>query len=117
MRKFTVLFVGIFLLTLGISQTAFTQTTLNFEGLGDNQPIGTLSGATFSSNWLAINSCSAGGGGNFVNPPSGVGIAFVLVGGPDTVGTITFATPVSQVSTRYISRDSSLTLTAFDVES
>jgi hypothetical protein len=90
------------------------QTVLNFEGLGNLQPVGTIAGATFSPNWLSINSCTAGGTGNFVNPPSGVGIAFILVGGPGTTGTITFAQPVTAVSTRYVDRTSSLTLTAFD---
>src|SRR5713226_5988376 len=94
--------------------SAEAQTVLNFEGLGNEQPIGTIAGATFSSNWLSINSCTVGGAGNFVNPPSGVGIAFILVGGPGATGTITFAQPVTAVSTRYIARTSSLTLTAFD---
>lgn len=104
----------ILLISFFIDQAAFTATILDFEGLGDQQPIGTLDDATFSSNWLSINSCSAGGSGNFVNPPSGVGIAYILVGGPGTTGTITFATPVSAVSTRYASRATPLTLTALD---
>jgi hypothetical protein len=90
------------------------QTVINFEGLGNLQPIGTISGAMFSSNWLSINSCTVGGSGNFVNFPSGTGIAFILVGGSGTVGTITFGQPVASVSMRYADRTSSLTLTAVD---
>lgn len=112
MRTFRALIVV--LLGFASSIPAAAQTAINFEGLGNLQPIGTISGATFSSNWLSINSCAAGGSGNFVNPPSGTGIAFILVGGPGTVGTITFAQTVANVSLRYADRTSSLTLTAFD---
>ncbi|HEX7286531.1 MAG TPA: C39 family peptidase [Candidatus Angelobacter sp.] len=102
------------LLFIVYPSTSAAQTMINFEGLGNVQPVGTIGNTTFSSNWLSLSSCDAGGSGNFVNPPSGAGIAFILVGGAGTVGTITFAQPVTSVSTRYVDRTSSLTLTAFD---
>jgi hypothetical protein len=73
-----------------------------------------LDGALFSANWLSLNSCGAGGSGNFVNPPSGVGIAYILIGGQGTVGTITLLSSSTTVSTRYVDRTDNLTLTAFD---
>jgi hypothetical protein len=83
-RRFSLRFIAGVLLFVSSPLVVTAQTTLNFEGLGNLQPIGTIAGATFSSNWLSINSCSVGGPGNFVNPPSGAGIAFILVGGPGT---------------------------------
>ena len=74
--------------------------TLTFEGLQNNEPInnyydggmggfgsgpGPNYGITFGSNSLALIEASAGGGGNFTNPPSGVTIAYFLTGAGDVM--------------------------------
>lgn len=46
------------------------QTTLTFEGLSHNTPVGSYSGVTFGSLWRSIIDSDAGGGGNFANEPS-----------------------------------------------
>ncbi|MGK7904275.1 MAG: Ig-like domain-containing protein, partial [Hormoscilla sp.] len=45
--------------------------TVNFEGLSNFQPVGTVEGVvTFSDNAIALVAVDAGGEGNFGNPPS-----------------------------------------------
>ena len=68
-------------------------TTIDFEGLGDQQVIGTIiPGVTFSSNCLSLVDFDAGGSGNFANEPSPDTIAFFLTGNGCT---ITFTDPIS----------------------
>jgi hypothetical protein len=66
---------------------------LTFEGIGDEQPIGNFYnggagpnyGIQFGSSSLALIEASAGGTGNFSNPPSGVTVAFFLSGPGDVM--------------------------------
>jgi hypothetical protein len=54
---------------------------INFEGLGDNQPIGVVVGSvtvTFGSSWLSLIDYDAGGSGNFANEPSPSTTAYFL---------------------------------------
>ena len=105
------IFFLVFAISGAYSGHLTAQTTLTFEGLPENQAIGSFAGVVFSPDWLGINSCAAGGTGNFVNPPSGSGIAFVLA---SSGGSISFDPPVSSVTTRYVARTSALTITALD---
>jgi len=72
---------------------------LTFEGVGDQASIndfynggtdsvgnsGTNYGISFTSDSLGLISGSAGGSGNFSNPPSGDTVAFFLTGAGDTM--------------------------------
>jgi murein DD-endopeptidase MepM/ murein hydrolase activator NlpD len=54
---------------------------VDFEGVGDNFPVGTIYGKvniTFGSSWLGIISIDVGGSGNFTNEPSPVTAAYFL---------------------------------------
>ena len=63
-------------------------TVLDFEGIGDDVPVGnyynggggTNYGIAFSSNTLALIQSSSGGSGNFCNPPSPVTAFFFISG-------------------------------------
>jgi hypothetical protein len=93
--KKTAILVGI-VLALGIgASVANASETLTFEGLGDNEAIGSYYagglggngsgpgpnyGITFGSDSLALVSDLAGGTGNFSNAPSGNTVAFFQTG-------------------------------------
>jgi len=72
---------------------AHASVVLTFEGLADESPIGDWYngggggnlGITFGSDSLALIEDSAGGTGNFSNPPSGVTVAFFLSGPGDVM--------------------------------
>lgn len=93
-----------------VGNTTFNKIT--FEGVGNNQPIGTIGGAAFSNNCLGIIDEDNDGSGNFANEPSPSTIAYFLVDGGCTVS---FAEPVSGVSIFYTSTVP-VTLKAFNGE-
>lgn len=102
------------LLTLA-PPTSADCTLVDFEGLGDVVPIGTIAGPvsiTFGPSWHSLVDSDAGGSGNFAGEPSGETIAiFTATGDP-----ITFSTPVASVEVAYVARASAIpiTLTAYD---
>jgi hypothetical protein len=54
---------------------------IDFEGMGDNAPIGVVPGAvtvTFGGSWLSLIDQDAGGNGNFANEPSASTAAYYL---------------------------------------
>jgi hypothetical protein len=56
-------------------------TLITFEGLGDNNPIGTIAGpinVTFGGSWLSLVDFDDGGNGNFANEPSASTTAYFL---------------------------------------
>ena len=53
-------------------------TTIDFEGVGDLQPIGSLADATFGSSWHGLVDQDDGGSGPFANEPSPSTIALQL---------------------------------------
>jgi hypothetical protein len=80
-------------LSLGaVERASAAPIVLTFEGLGNEQAIGDYYnggaggnyGISFGSDSLALIESSAGGTGNFSNPPSGTTVAFFL-GGPGDV--------------------------------
>jgi hypothetical protein len=92
--------VGLAALLGGASAASAAPIVLTFEGLADNEPIasyyaggfggdgsgpGPNYGITFGSDSLALIEGSAGGSGNFTNPPSGVTIAYFLSGPGDVM--------------------------------
>ena len=89
---------------------------IDFEGIGNNVPIGTVVGTPdviFGSSWLGLIDADAGGTGNFANEPSANTVAYFL----DTVdNTINFGSNVQFVEVRYSASSISLpvTLTAYD---
>lgn len=97
-------------------QQGETCTFIDFEGLGDNQEIGTVSGepnVTFATGWLALIDADAGGSGNFANEPSPDTVAYVPAG---AYGPIDFDEGVQFAQFFYVASAISLpvTLTAFD---
>lgn len=84
---------GILAAGLLCTGAAHASVVLTFEGLGDESPIGNWYngggggnlGITFGPDSLAIIEASAGGTGNFSNPPSGVTVAFFLSGPGDVM--------------------------------
>ena len=90
-------------------------TFIDFEGVGDLQPVGTVSGTpavTFGDSWLGIIDSDAGGSGNFANEPSPDTTAFFL----DPAEPITFDTGVQYLEVFYSASAISLpvTLSAWD---
>lgn len=88
---------------------------IDFEGLLDNQAIGTIAGVpdvTFGPSWLSIIDIDAGGNGNFANEPSPSTIAYFLT----PVDPITFAEGVGFVEVFYTAAAIStpVMLTAYD---
>jgi hypothetical protein len=100
--SFKTLMAGVGLATLlgGASAASAGTIVLTFEGLADNEPIGSYYaggfggdgsgpgpnyGITFGSDSLALIESSAGGTGNFTNPPSGVTVAYFLTGPGDVM--------------------------------
>ena len=77
-------------------------TVIDFEGGGDSQPVGTISGVTFSANGLGLIDSDQGGAGNFANEPSPDTILFSLVG---NLITATLANPVNEISWNYASQN------------
>jgi hypothetical protein len=73
------------------STAASANVVLTFEGIGDQAAIGGFYnggpggnlGIQFGTDSLAIIEDSAGGSGNFSNPPSGTTVAFFLAGAGD----------------------------------
>ena len=60
-------------LLAGGASSAAAITTLTFEGVGDNTPVGNFYaglGIVFSPDTLALVDADAGGSGNFANEPS-----------------------------------------------
>ncbi len=103
--------------TLAVAQTEDC-TTITFEGNGDYQPIGLVSGpvnVTFGASWLSIIDSDAPGGsdGDFAHEPSASTIAFL---NDQNDITITFDPPVPYVDFQYTASAGSvpLTVTAFD---
>jgi len=78
---------------LGLAAPASATVVLTFEGLGNIAPIddfynggaGGNLGIHFGPDSLAVIEASAGGTGNFSNPPSGVTVAFFLSGPGDVM--------------------------------
>jgi PEP-CTERM motif len=100
--SFKALFPGVAVaLALGAAGAASAAPiVLTFEGLQNNEPIasyydgglgglgsgpGPNYGITFGSDSLALIEDSAGGTGNFTNPPSGVTVAYFLSGPGDVM--------------------------------
>jgi hypothetical protein len=93
MEKRLRLAAGALAALVGFGSAAQAATVLTFEGLGDQAPIGNFYnggaggnfGVQFGPDSLAIIEQSAGGTGNFTNPPSGVTVAFFLTGPGDVM--------------------------------
>lgn len=90
-------------------------TFVDFEGVGDQQPVGTVAGVpqvTFGDSWLGVIDADAGGMGNFANEPSPDTATSFL----DTLDPITFDTGVQYIELYYVASAISLpvTLTAWD---
>jgi hypothetical protein len=86
--------LGALVVSIGFATVAqAAPVVLTFEGLGDEAPIGDFYnggaggnfGISFGADSLAIIEDSAGGTGNFSNPPSGVTVAFFLSGPGDVM--------------------------------
>jgi len=90
-KRLSIATVGAALVVLGITGTAkAATTTLTFEGIGDQQPVGNFyssEGITFSPNALALVSDQAGGSGNFdaASPPSPDTIVYFTSGSAATL--------------------------------
>jgi len=85
------------------SQTSSsTCVVIDFEGVGDLVPIGTIGDVTFSANGVGLVDLDAGGTGNFANEPSPDTIMFVAAGGANVI-TATLANPVQEISWNYVS--------------
>lgn len=90
-------------------------TFVDFEGVGNDQPVGTVSGVpevTFGASWLGLIDEDAGGSGNFANEPSPDTVTYFL----SSVDPIDFDTGVQYVELYYSASSVSLpvTLTAWD---
>ena len=88
---------------------------IDFEGLGNQQVIGTVPGdinVVFGPSWLGLIDVDSGGSGNFANEPSPDTIAFFL----QPADPIDFDQPVQFVQVSYVAAAVSLpvTLTAWD---
>lgn len=91
-------------------------TVVTFEGVGDNQPVGTIAGpvsVTFGANWFGLVDSDAGGSGNFANEPSPDTVAYVTSGAPDPIN---FSSGINFVEIFYVAGETSIpmTLTAWD---
>ena len=91
-------------------------TTIDFEGVGNQSPVGTITGpvnVTFGSNWFGLVDSDVGGDGNFANEPSPSTVTYVSGGAPLP---IEFSSGVASVNIFYVAGSTSipLTLTAFD---
>ncbi len=89
---------------------------IDFEGLADGAPVGTVRGdpdVSFGPAWLALIDADAGGTGNFANEPSADTTAAFLSPLPDPID---FSAPVTEVHVWYSAAASStpITLTAWD---
>ena len=85
--------------TASIAETATAVcVVLDFEGVGDNVPVGTIGDVSFSANGLGLVDSDAGGTGNFANEPSPDTIMYDPVG---NVITATLANPVNEISWNY----------------
>jgi hypothetical protein len=81
---------------------------IDFEGYGDDEPIGTVPGdiqVTFASSWRAIVDHDAGGIGNFANEPSPNTTAYVPTG---AAGPINFSQGVQFVEIFYVASELSV---------
>jgi len=90
-------------------------TFVDFEGVGDLQPIGTVGGVpqvTFGTSWLGLIDADAGGSGNIANEPSPETVAFFL----EPANEINFDTGVQYIEIFYSAAAQSLpmTLAAWD---
>lgn len=100
-------------LTAAANQTC---TLIDFEGLADNAPIGTVEGPVnvqFGSSWLSLVDADAGGNGNFANEPSPNTTAYFL---DQNDISITFDIGAQSVEFYYAAASVSLpvVVTAFD---
>lgn len=96
--------------------TASSCTSIDFEGLADGAPIGTVAGTpavTFGPSWIAVVDSDDGGSGNFANEPSATTTALFLSPQPDPID---FDTGVQLVELFYSASAASvpITLTAWD---
>lgn len=92
-----------------------TCALIDFEGLGDNQLVGTIPGpidVTFGPSWLSLIDADDGGNGNFANEPSESTVVYFLT----SVDPIDFSQPVQFVQVSYVASAQSLplSLTAWD---
>jgi len=99
---------------LGIPQGAQC-TFVDFEGLGDLQPVGTVAGTpqvTFGPSWLGLIDSDAGGSGNTANEPSPETTTVFL----QPADSVNFDTGVQYIEIFYSAASSSLpmTLSAWD---
>lgn len=90
--------------------------TMEFEGFGNFDPIGTISGPidiTFGPSWVALIDSDAGGTGNTANEPSGETVAFVNSGFAEPID---FSEGVTSVEVFYTASASSIpiTISGFD---
>jgi len=81
-----------------ISQAGQVCTLINFEGLGNLVPIGTIGIATFDPGTVSAIDFDAGGSANSANEPSPETVAGALNGASTTV---TFSQPVGEASFFY----------------
>lgn len=89
---------------------------VDFEGIGNQAPIGTISGVidiTFGANWFGLIDSDAGGTGNIANEPSPDTVAFVNGGAPLPIN---FSAGVNFIEIFYVAGATSIpmTLTAWD---
>ncbi|MEM8710765.1 MAG: hypothetical protein AAGG01_07410 [Planctomycetota bacterium] len=85
-------------------------TLIDFEGVGNQQPIGVVTGpvdVTFGPSWLGVVDADAGGTGNFANEPTADTIAFFLTG----LDPIDFSEDVSFVEVSYVASAASVPVT------
>jgi hypothetical protein len=100
----------------GVAAANQTCTLIDFEGLADNTPIGTIEGPVnvhFGSSWLSLIDQDAGGHGNFANEPSPSTTAYFL---DQNDISISFNIGVQLVEFYYVASSYSLpvVVTAFD---
>ena len=79
MGKFGKMFTGVAATMLATAAVDAQVVVLDFEGVGDNNPVGDFyaaQGFSFSPATLALVDQDAGGGGNFANEPSADTIMF-----------------------------------------
>jgi len=84
-----------------ITQTAgSTCIVLDFEGVGDFVPAGTIGDITFSAEGVGLVDSDAGGSGNIANEPSPETVLFSPPGSSGII-TATLANPVNEISWNY----------------